>query len=84
MAVRALLEHGADANARKNDYTTPLHQAAECESFYVVRVLLEHGANVGAEDGDGKTPIQVVSNKNSYKRMQGDMIMELLSEHGGR
>ena len=27
-AIRVLLEHGVNANARKNDDTTPLHLAA--------------------------------------------------------
>ena len=46
-AVRLLLEHGADPNAREpGDNTTPLHWAAAHGHVDVVRGLLDAGADV--------------------------------------
>lgn len=45
-AVRLLLEHGADPNAREaGDNTTPLHWAAAQRATEVVRALLDAGAD---------------------------------------
>ncbi len=43
MAVRLLLLHGADANARSSDQDTPLHAAAKSGTEDTVRAMLEHG-----------------------------------------
>jgi len=46
-AVRLLLEHGADPNAREaGDNTTPLHWAAAHRHIDVVRALLDAGTDV--------------------------------------
>ena len=42
-AVRLLLLHGADANARSSDQDTPLHAAAKSGTEDTVRAMLEHG-----------------------------------------
>ena len=65
-AVRALVDGGADVNARDKDLTTPLHtiswlgedkvaEATEC-----VRYLVSHGAEVGCRDKWGKAPVDRV------------------------
>ena len=46
-AVRLLLEHGADPNAREaGDNTYPLHWAAALGHLDVVRLLLDSGGDV--------------------------------------
>jgi outer membrane protein assembly factor BamB len=49
-AVRALLDRGADANAKTAYGTTALFLAADRGHLEVVRVLLQHKADVNAKD----------------------------------
>lgn len=53
--VRALLEHGADVNAKQANDFTPLHTAADNNSTELVTLLLEHGADKTAVTSDGQT-----------------------------
>ena len=55
--TRLLLEYGADANARDNGGSTPLHKAAYNGRTEVVLVLLEHGADANARYNGGLTPL---------------------------
>ena len=56
--VRALLDSGANIEAKDNDGGTPLHWAAESSSSPdVVRALLDAGANIQAQDNDGRIPL---------------------------
>ena len=48
--VDALLQHGADAQARCKDGTTPLHKAARAGNKAVVAMLIKAGADVSAVD----------------------------------
>jgi ankyrin repeat protein len=59
-AVRLLLEHGADPNAKENERgTTALMQAADQGHADVIKILIEHGADVAARSSavfrDGRT-----------------------------
>jgi ankyrin repeat protein len=59
--VKALLEAGADPDAKTPDGDSALHLAAFAGKMDIVRVLVEGGANVNLKDAAGKTALQVVS-----------------------
>lgn len=73
MAVRLLLEHGADANIPIVKGYSPLHTAASNGFFNVVRLLLDYGADVNIPDIDGYTPFH-------YAASKGCNLIELLIE----
>jgi ankyrin repeat protein len=60
-AVAALVEHGADVNARSigNQTETPLHWAASCDDVEVLDSLIDHGADIEANGTciGGGTPL---------------------------
>jgi ankyrin repeat protein len=74
--VQLLLKHGAAANVRALNNSTPLHRAMENGSIEIVRMLLEHGANVGAKDNEGRTPLHKAA---EYGRNE---VVRVLLEHG--
>jgi ankyrin repeat protein len=53
----ALLESGADPNARDDNGFTPLHFAAGAANHEVAKLLLAAGADVNAADSDGNSPL---------------------------
>lgn len=56
--AKALLDAGADANARDDTWlTTPLLKAVECGSAEAVKLLLDKGANLEVRDDRGRTPL---------------------------
>jgi len=55
--VRALLEKGANVNAKGKDGMTALMNAASADYRDIVHSLLEKGADVNAKDNDGWTPL---------------------------
>jgi len=57
--MRALLERGADPNARQQLDYTPLHGAASRGDVEMAKLLLAHGAVRDAKAGDGMTPADV-------------------------
>jgi uncharacterized protein len=58
-AVRVLLLHGADANARQQSGYTPLMGAAGSGREDLVDLLLEHGADPALAAEDGKTAMSI-------------------------
>lgn len=56
--MRALIENGADVNAKDESCSTPLHLASSgsCETM---GILIEHGADVTAKDRSDRTPMHL-------------------------
>ena len=63
MAVRLLLENGADANIPCVNGRSPLHMAASDGFLNVGRLLLDYGADVNIPDIDGYTPFHCAASK---------------------
>ncbi len=84
-AVRLLLEHGADPNARETgDNTSPLHWAAARKDFEIVRALLDAGGDV---QGSGDVHELGVIGWAAVYREPGDdpsAVVSLLLERGAR
>lgn len=57
--TEALLEHGADVNARQAGDFTPLHAAAQNGQPDMVTLLLACGADPHASNADGRTPLDI-------------------------
>ena len=73
---RALVDHGANVNARQQDHWTPIPLSANNGHLGIVKLLVERGADVHALNGDGDTPYQQ-SLGFGYRE-----ISDLLREHG--
>ena len=53
----ALMESGADIDARANDQSTPLHYACDEGHTEVAMALMERGADIDARDDDQSAPL---------------------------
>src|SRR5260370_11771660 len=76
--MRWLLNHGADANARTDDDSTPLCLANWHPE--PVQALLEHKADVNSRNSDGKTPL-FDALSSPYSDDVADVVQRL-REHG--
>jgi ankyrin repeat protein len=74
--AEALLNAGANVNARQQSGVTALHQAAHNGHAEMVRLLVAHGADVHAAMDDGQTPLSMALETNNGE------VIELLREHG--
>lgn len=61
--LRALLEHGADPNARQSGGFAVLHTAADRGDVEMARLLLEHGADPDVKDDEGRTLLDLAREK---------------------
>jgi hypothetical protein len=59
--LNALIQAGADVNARAANGQTPLHVAADHGSYGGIRILLKNGGNPNLKDDKGQTPVQLAS-----------------------
>ena len=63
--LQALIDAGADVNARDEDGGTPLHIAAEYSSKKILQVLIDAGADARAENKREDTPLHCAAGHNS-------------------
>jgi uncharacterized protein len=75
-ALRALLEHGADPNARQHGGWTALHAAAQNGDVEMVRLLLGGGADADARADNQQNAMDLAMTKGHQA------VVELLDEYG--
>lgn len=73
--VKALLDAGADVNARDETGNTPLSLAAFDGNPYIASILLERGADINAKSVDGLTPLMLAAGENHL-----EVVMVLLNK----
>ena len=78
IAVRALLDHGADVHYGEKEGRSVLVAAAQPKQWKTARLLVERGANVNARNEEGMSALHLAS---SMSRL--DMV-RLLLEHGAQ
>ncbi len=72
--IRALIDCGADVNARNHKGQTALHCAAKAGFVNIVSLLLEHGTEVDLQDDEGQTPLltalrSTIKNKDNLREV---------------
>jgi ankyrin repeat protein len=69
--VRLLLDHGANANARTGQGTTPLIAATHIRDIDSIQLLLERGADVNAYEEGGYTALMAASSFDLVEYFEG-------------
>lgn len=67
--LKAVLQHGSDANNRDAAGRTALHAAAEYDQAGAIYTLIDAGADVDAQRFNGGTPLHYAAYKSSCKAM---------------
>src|SRR5665213_4374296 len=62
--AKALIDAGADIDARDQNDATPLHDAVRNGWADTVKLLVENEAQVNAKDKDGETPLHLAARGN--------------------
>ena len=68
-AVKALLEHGANANTKDPDDRTPLTEAAYYGHTEIAKLLLDHGADIYAKKAHGETAYDMAAGHQDIAQM---------------
>ncbi len=74
--VRAMLQAGADVNAKDNNEWSVLHQAAFKGNLELAQLLIDHHADANAVDQDGKQPLLYAVYENH------ENVAQMLLDHG--
>ncbi len=69
--AEALLDHGADVDARDGNGQTPLRRAVNCRQLAVVRLLVRRGADPRAADRRGVTPLDAARTAEMKQALAG-------------
>jgi hypothetical protein len=67
----ALLDHGANIEARDAKGQTPLRRAVNCRQLSVVQLLMQRGANPHAQDNRRVTPLDVARTVEMKRALAG-------------
>jgi ankyrin repeat protein len=83
-ALEALIEAGAEINAKDGDAATALHQAVENRQLKTMEWLIANGADVNAKDVWGRTPLAYILSipGHSHPGSAEQRIKTLLEKHG--
>ena len=73
VAVRTLLDRGADVYATDAAGLTPLHWAAAADAGAAAEILLARGAGVDAPSADGSTPFSLAVRRHA-RRVAGALL----------
>ena len=68
--IQALIDAGANVDARDNKQQTPLHLAYKHANGRAMKKLLEHGADINAQDKYGKTVLALAAEISPPKTIQ--------------
>jgi len=71
--AEALLDAGADIEAKDKDGETPLRRAVNCGQERTVRLLLSRGANPQSTDKNGRTPLDAARSEGVRNALQGEL-----------
>jgi hemoglobin len=67
----ALLDHGANIDARDSKGQTPLRRAVNCRKIQLVELLVQRGANRHAEDNRAVTPLDAANTAELKRALAG-------------
>ena len=76
MAMKVLIDHGAQVNLADRFDNTPLHVHTKENSATTLRILLDHGANVEAKSDRARTPLNLAAR---YGHVE---CLNILLDHG--
>ncbi|XP_039925999.1 ankyrin repeat and SOCS box protein 18 [Hirundo rustica] len=80
-----LAAHGADVEARDEDWRTPLHRACGAANAELARLLLRRGADANAIDYDGVSPLGWALRGAACRRdLRPHVTVQLLLNHGSQ
>ena len=68
--VRALVDAGANVDARNKEGTTPLMHTAQSCQIESMEILLEANARVDVRNNDGETAYEIARSECDYRKVQ--------------
>ncbi|MCH2038713.1 MAG: ankyrin repeat domain-containing protein [Rickettsiales bacterium] len=84
-ALKLMLEHGADVNARDSNRETPLHHAAKHGNLKAVDFLVTKGkAKVNLRDVQGRTPLDALELSPHANSGMADRMRTLMERWGAK